>query len=387
DYALEKDLIWIAINGIASIFELQTPTPKHDFCRLFAKGGLLEPLSFTLSRTVSDPEPVAYRYTVKIVHLFLIFSQADSYVKEVMGTSMNIVGCLLHELQRLPMDLSIVVLKCIRNLSMNPTTLETLERAKAIEILTEFLTSKNAIGATEICNQVLNTLYNLCRINKHRQELAAQAGIIPHLQQIVAINSPLKQFALPVLCDMAHAGKVCRRLLWKNHGLQFYLGLLRDPNWQTNGLEAILVWLQEDAREVEAVLVEATHLDILVRAFVYPRNNTVFEGLIGPLPKIIRLSPRLAQALAQRSKFIGKLLERLVGHPKALIRLNLLKILKSLLDQGLPKPAISAHFPLHPTPSGGRCTIQSIVRSLAIDDPAILVREMAKELVLKHFAA
>ncbi|KAJ9051580.1 Protein kinase of the Mitotic Exit Network, variant 3 [Entomophthora muscae] len=242
DYDLEKDLVWIAINGIASIFELQTPTPKHDFCRLFAKSGLLEPLSSTFLRTVADKDHSADRYTAKIVHLFLIFSQADSYVKEMMGTSVNIVGRLLREIMDLPMDLSIIVLKCIRNLSMNPNTLETLERAEAIEILTRFLTSKNAIGATEICNQVLNTLYNLCRINKHRQELAARAGIIPHLQHIVTINSPLKQYALPVLCDMAHAGKVCRRLLWKNNGLQFYLGLLRDPNWQTNGLEAILIW-------------------------------------------------------------------------------------------------------------------------------------------------
>lgn len=137
------------------------------------------------------------------------------------------------------------------------------------------------------------------------------------------------------------------------------------------------------------MLVEATHLDIIVRTFVYPRNNTVFEGLIGPLPKIIRLSPLLAQALSKKSKFIYKLVERLVSHPKALIRLNLLKILKSLLEQGLTmQPTISAKFNLsfNHRASNGYCTIQSIVQSLAASDPAVLVREMAKELLQQfHF--
>lgn len=139
------------------------------------------------------------------------------------------------------------------------------------------------------------------------------------------------------------------------------------------------------------VLVESTHLDIIVRTFVYPRNNTVFEGLIGPLPKIIRLSPRLAQALSRKSKFINKLLERLVSHPKALIRLNLLKILRSLLDQGLSmQPPIAAkHSPyLNPQALNARYDIQSIIQSLAQDDAAVLVREMAKELIHQsHFPA
>src|SRR3954451_19140228 len=94
----------------------------------------------------------------------------------------------------------------------------------------------------EIYNQTLHTLFNLCRIDKVRQEVAAKAGIIPYLLYIIRWNSPLKQFALPILCDFAHAGKVTRSKLWENEGLHAYLELLHDTYWQVNALEAIVSW-------------------------------------------------------------------------------------------------------------------------------------------------
>jgi hypothetical protein len=94
----------------------------------------------------------------------------------------------------------------------------------------------------EICNHVVNALYNLCRLSKSRQEEAALAGAIPALQKLIDGASPLKQFALPILCDFAHAGRNCRELLWKNKGFVMYLGLLKDPYWSVPAMEAILVW-------------------------------------------------------------------------------------------------------------------------------------------------
>jgi len=37
-------------------------------------------------------------------------------------------------------------------------------------------------------NQVLNALFNLCKINRARQEQAARAGIVPHLKEIISAN-------------------------------------------------------------------------------------------------------------------------------------------------------------------------------------------------------
>ena len=84
-------------------------------------------------------------------------------------------------------------------------------------------------------------MFNLCRLNKARQEEAAQAGIIPCLKS-VDLRSPLKQFALPILCDLASATKSCRTLLWQHDGLSLYLQLLEDPYFQASALEAIVFW-------------------------------------------------------------------------------------------------------------------------------------------------
>jgi hypothetical protein len=91
-------------------------------------------------------------------------------------------------------------------------------------------------------NHIFQTCYNLCRLNKSRQEEAAQAGIIPCLKRVIQTKSPLKQFALPILCDLASAGKSCRTLLWQHDGLELYLNLLEDPYFQVSALESILSW-------------------------------------------------------------------------------------------------------------------------------------------------
>jgi hypothetical protein len=151
------------------------------------------------------------------------------------------------------------MLKAIKHLSMSPVLLDVLQNANAIEILVKILDDhslgphgtvsfslvsldRRLIRAQEISNHIFQTIYHMCRLNKSRQEEAAQAGIIPHLKRILDSNSPLKQFALPVLCDLASAGKSCRMLLWSEGGLKVYVRLLEDPYFQVSALEAILAW-------------------------------------------------------------------------------------------------------------------------------------------------
>lgn len=137
----------------------------------------------------------------------------------------------------------ITMLKFIKNLSMLSTTLDSLQNSNAIDVLTDLLRSTmKGPHFREVSNQILNTIYNMCRLSKSRQEDAALNGIIPLLQKIVKTERPLKEFALPILCDMAHSGKVGRRELWRNKGLTFYISLLSDPYWQVTALDAIFVW-------------------------------------------------------------------------------------------------------------------------------------------------
>lgn len=150
---------------------------------------------------------------------------------------------VLKELKRMSPNHQITMLKFVKNLSMLSTTLDSLQNSNAIDVLIELLRSNfEEAHFREISNQVLNTIYNLCRLNKSRQEDAALNGIIPILQRIIKTERPLKEFAYPILCDMAHSGKVGRRELWRNKGLPIYISLLADPYWQVTALDAIFVW-------------------------------------------------------------------------------------------------------------------------------------------------
>lgn len=276
DYEEERDLVLIGVNGIWSVFELQGPTPKNDFCRILSRNSVLDPLSLVLSRVLDEEGELAELCEGRIANIFFLFSQAENHVKETIADRTVLhrecllypinpeflfTGCLfiyqiqavlglrfwrigvLKELRRMSPNHQITMLKFIKNLSMLSTTLDPLQNSNAIDVLTDLLRNNSKEPHfREISNQVLNTIYNLCRLNKSRQEDAALNGIIPVLQRIIKTERPLKEFALPVLCDMAQSGKVGRRELWRNKGLPFYISLLADPYWQVTALDAIFIW-------------------------------------------------------------------------------------------------------------------------------------------------
>lgn len=222
---------------------------------------MLDPLSLVLSRVLDEDTEVARSTEGRIANIFYIFSQAENHVKEVVAertvlhrklsgnstihnlrTNEVLIG-VLKELKRMTPIHQITMLKFIKNVSMLSTTLDSLQNSNAIDVLTELLRSTmKQPHFREVSNQILNTIYNLCRLSKTRQEDAALNGIIPLLQKIVKTERPLKEFALPILCDMAHSGKVGRRELWRNKGLPFYISLLSDPYWQVTALDAIFTW-------------------------------------------------------------------------------------------------------------------------------------------------
>ena len=150
---------------------------------------------------------------------------------------------VLKDLRRMAPTHQVTMLKFVKNLSMLATTHDSLQNSNAIEVLTDLLSSSMKLPHfREVSNQALNIIYNLCRLSKTRQEDAALNGVIPLLQHIVQTEWPLKEFALPILCDMAHSGKVGRKILWQNKGLQFYISLLADKYWQVTALDAIFIW-------------------------------------------------------------------------------------------------------------------------------------------------
>ena len=143
--------------------------------------------------------------------IFLLFSLADTKVKENMATKRVLPG-LMQVLAR-PAEFSpaliLKVLRTIKNLCMGEAAhMDQLQGSRAIPHLINLLKASTTSG--EMRNQCVNALYLLCRINRSRQEEAATNGGLPILQEIIAQGSPLRQFALPIVCDIAKASKRSR---------------------------------------------------------------------------------------------------------------------------------------------------------------------------------
>ncbi|KAL1624529.1 Protein kinase of the Mitotic Exit Network [Diplodia seriata] len=359
----DRDFVLIGVNGVWSVFNLQGPTPKNDFCRIFSRSSVLYPLSLVLSKVLEEDGEVAELLQDRIVGIFMLFSQAETHVKELVADRM-VLKRVLKDLQRMRPANQISMLKFIKNLSMLTTTHEALQNSNAIEVLTDLLKSSMKMKHfREVSNQILNILYNLCRLSKPRQEDAALNGVIPLLQTIVKTEWPLKEFALPILCDMAHSGKVGRKVLWQNKGLQFYISLLSDKYWQVTALDAIFIWLQEETARVEQALLHSFP-EAIISCFTNQDSSVdAFENLLEPLQKLLRLSPPVAALLARRELFsrVGQKLHT----KKPVVRLNLLRIVRSICDateeNGGGPPLIQSHGLL------------DAIKRLAESDPAILI--------------
>ncbi|PPD97932.1 hypothetical protein GOBAR_DD05005 [Gossypium barbadense] len=228
--------------------------------------GLLSNMVSTMSADV------AKEYLEKVADLLLEFAQADTTVKSYM-CSQSLLNRLFQMFNRIEPPILLKILKCINHLSTDPNCLENLQRADAIKYLIPNLELNYGPLVSQIHHEVLNALFNLCKINKRRQEQAAENGIIPHLMNFIMSDSPLKQHALPLLCDMAHASRNSREQLRAHGGLDVYLSLLDDELWSVIALDSLAVCLahDNDNRKVEQALLKKEAIQKLAVYEHHPR--------------------------------------------------------------------------------------------------------------------
>ncbi|XP_072971497.1 MAP3K epsilon protein kinase 1-like isoform X1 [Typha angustifolia] len=289
-----------------------------------------------LSQMVSSiSADVAREYLEKVADLLLEFAQADSIVKSYM-CSQSLLGRLFQMFNKIEPPILLKILKCINHLSTDPNCLEILQRADAIKHLIPNLELREGPLTSQIHNEVLNALFNLCKINKRRQEQAAENGIIPHLMNFIMSDSPLKQYALPLLCDMAHASRNSREQLRAHGGLDVYLNLLEDEAWAGTALDSIAVCLahDNDHRKVEQELLKKEAIQKLVK-FFQNCPEQYFVHILEPFLKIITKSSRINTAMAING--LTALLIARLDHQDAIARLNLLKLIKAVYEHH-PRP-------------------------------------------------
>lgn len=125
--------------------------------------------------------------------------------------------------------------------------------------------------------------------------------------------------------------------------------------------------LQDETAKIEDQLVKPESLDVLLKCFVSAKANS-FENLLDPLLKICRISNPLTIGLA-KSSFFKRIIDRL-SHSRAVVRLNLLRILRTVCDVHPNRAILVEKYGLH-----------EIVTKLSQEDGAVLVRELAREIL------
>ena len=187
-----------------------------------------------------------------------------------------------------------------------------------------------------------------------------------------------KQFAFPLMCDMAYTSDSAREELWKNDGVDFYLSVIQHARWRISALNALTVWLANDAERVEVVLTLPKNVEVLVRAFTEWRdegggnvgNSREFEQLCEAFLRLCVKSTRLALLLGRDNIFISHLVGRLEGEggggSSAIARMCLLKIMGKIVTN-------RATFMEH--------GVFPILQKLADDQSQVLISEISKTLL------
>ncbi len=125
--------------------------------------------------------------------------------------------------------------------------------------------------------------------------------------------------------------------------------------------------MQEETAKVEEHLLDGYFTRGIIKCFTTSKANA-FENLLEPLQKLLRLSPPVALSLAD-SEFFVRILQKLQSN-KAVVRLNLLRIVRSICDASEEQGGLISRYGLFDT-----------IQRLAEVDGAVLVRNMASELI------
>lgn len=126
---------------------------------------------------------------------------------------------------------------------------------------------------------------------------------------------------------------------------------------------------------MEGHLINGDFTTAIVSCFNAHKINAFDPNLLEPLLKLLRLSPSLSSSLAKPEMFSG--IAQKLGHKKAVVRLNLLRLVRNILD------AREGDYFSNHRDKQLRSLLEAI-QTLAEKDSAVLVRNLAAELVKSH---
>lgn len=379
DFNLHREFVFVGIYGVAKVFEVQGSGMRNDFCRILSRTFILDSLVAILRQLVDECDLDEYPtdtsgvsdtdYVNKIMSILTIFSQTEPHVKETIASRAVFKG-LFKCYKCLPPGHRVTLLKFIKSVSGVHTALETMQNSNVIEYLVDCLrdcTDTTSQHSRDLSIQIYHTLFNLCRLSPNRQDEAAECGAAPYLQAAVLSSLPVKDFALPLLCDMAHASKATRKILWRHNVLSTYLRLLPDPYYQVNAMDSIIVWLDDETARVEERLVRDSSLKLIMASFSQNAKSTAFEQYMELIHKLLRLSSRVAVELT--GPVLIAFLSAKLESSKPRIRLTVLKIIRTLQEASNDAAFLEKH------------DLHKQITYLAANEKSVLARGLAKDLI------
>jgi hypothetical protein len=140
--------------------------------------------------------------------------------------------------------------------------------------------------------------------------------------------------------------------------------------WQVTSLEAIAAWLSEDGQNVEHALVKQPRPLDLMKLIVNTKSKDLVT-ILPPFQKIFVIAERLVRDMTQGSLML-KLLTEVKSHPEVSVRLNILKMLLSIVKHGHQKLDMLREL----------YGLDDVLQHLAEKDSAVLVREIASKIML-----
>jgi hypothetical protein len=264
------------------------------------------------------------------------------------------------------------VLKFFRNVAAIEANLGPLQNANIIEDLTRFLCMARHEGDQrfrEVSTHIVPIFFSLCRLSPSRQEEAAVAGVVPLLQEIVLGATPLRQFALPILCEMAsHGGTKCRAELWRANGLDTLLSLVADPYWQANAFDAIAGWQRSEAARVENVLITPGNRTRLLDGLEAAKSNTL-NLVLEAFNRVLGLSLRLCRCLSMTRSL--RIIRARLHSADAVTSINLLRVVRTLMEH-------NSKIYVRLEETGFRNLLKSMTRK---SSTPVMVKQLALEIV------
>jgi len=168
----------------------------------------------------------------------------------------------------------------------------------------------------------LRAIRNLCVASKSYQQQAATCHASWVLCEIATSGTESeKDVCLPLLCSCISASRAAREKLVKHGILNTLVSVIdQDGNCERKilALQACVVWLNAEPWEIEARLITADALDVLVHALEFSvknKSNINGESTLHALAKLIGESSRLSRAVSEQENVIDSVLNVILNEP------------------------------------------------------------------------